>query len=119
MGDREKLTYKKVSEKDMSSLVKAFRQLSPTKRQYTELCKSDSTSSVSSGSSFVSNSSMSMNPEPKGSSKYQSSSSKPGTSGLQKNDPKKEKELLQKLEKNVKDTSKTLKEYVAIHNRKK
>lgn len=38
---------------------------------------------------------------------------------MKKKETKKEKELLQKLEKNVKETSKTLNEYVAIHNRKK
>ncbi|CAH2088438.1 unnamed protein product [Euphydryas editha] len=77
---------------------------------------------MSSGSSLVSNSSVSMTPLQKSSSsssKYQSASSQLETSGMRDKEMKKEKELLQKLEKNVKDTSKTLHEYVAIPNRKK
>nr|ACE75421.1 conserved hypothetical protein [Glyptapanteles indiensis] len=121
MADRKPTTYKKVSEQDMSSLVRAFRKLSPMKRQYCELSKSDSTSSMSSGSSFVSNSSVSMMQvqQSSSSSKYQAGSSNPGPSGVKDKEIKKEKELLKKLEKNVKDTSKTLNEYVAVHNRKK
>ncbi|KAH0547127.1 hypothetical protein KQX54_017182 [Cotesia glomerata] len=121
MADRKQSTYKKTSEQNMSNLVKAFRKLSPTKRQFFELSKSDSTSSVSSGSSLVSNSSASITPLNKSSSsssKYQSASSQPGTSEIKNKDTKKEKELLQKLKKNVKDTSKTLNEYIAIHNRR-
>ncbi|AEE09516.1 Ser-rich protein [Cotesia vestalis bracovirus] len=119
MADRKQTTYKKTSEKDMPSLVRAFQMLSPAKRQYVELSKSDSTSSMSSASSYVSNSSVSITPMQKSSSsssKYQSASSQPGTSGMKNKETKKEKELLQKLEKNVKDTSKTLNEYVAIRN---
>nr|QZB49209.1 Ser-rich [Cotesia vestalis bracovirus] len=121
MADRKQTTYKKTSEKDMTSLVRAFQKLSPTKRQYSQLSKSDSTSSVSSGSSFLSNSSVSMPPlqkSPSSSSYYQSASPQPGTSGIKNKETKKEKELLQKLEKNVKETSKTLNEYVAIRNRR-
>ncbi|CAD6243696.1 GSCOCT00013108001.2-RA-CDS [Cotesia congregata] len=85
MADRKQTTYKKTSEKDMFSLVRAFQKLSPMKHQYSELSKSDSTSSMSSGSSFVSNSSVSITPMQKSSSsssKYQSASSQPGTSGM-------------------------------------
>ncbi|ACE75498.1 conserved hypothetical protein [Bracoviriform facetosae] len=121
MADRKQTTYKKVSEQDMSSLVRAFRKLSPMKRQYSKLSKSDSISSMSSESSFVSNSSVSMmQPEKSSSSsKYQAASSNPGTSEVKDKDMKKEKELLKKLEKNVKDTSKTLNEYIAVHKGKK
>nr|CCQ19196.1 SER-RICH6-like protein [Cotesia sesamiae Kitale bracovirus] len=122
MANHKQTMYKKTSEKNMSSLVRAFQKLSPLKRQYVELSKSDSTSSVSSGSSFVSDSSVSINPQQKSSSsssKYQSAIPQPGTSGLKGKETNKEKELLQKLEKNVRDTSNTLNEYVAIRNRKK
>nr|CCQ19255.1 SER-RICH protein [Cotesia sesamiae Kitale bracovirus] len=93
MADRKQTMYKKTSEKDMPSLVRAFEKLSPLKRQYVELFKSDSTSSVSSGSSFVFNSFVSMTPLEKSSlssSKYQSASLQPGTSGLKGKEMKKE-----------------------------
>ncbi|XP_074097998.1 uncharacterized protein LOC141526793 [Cotesia typhae] len=123
MADRKQtIANKKTSEKDMPSLVRAFQKLSPLKRQYVELSKSDSTSSVSSGSSFVSDSSVPIDSQQKSSSsssKYQSAIPQPGKSGLKGKETSKEKKLLPKLEKHVRDTSYTLNEYVAIRNRKK